>query len=214
MTIRIVLADDHAVMRDGLRALLESAPDLRVVGDAADGREAVRRVTELRPDVVILDVTMPGLNGVEAARQIAEASPETRVMMLSMHSAAEYVFRALQAGARGYLLKDTAGQSVVEAVRAVSAGRRYLSPAISETVIDDYVRRYAAADPVSVLSQREREILQLVVEGKSSTEVGALLSLSPKTVETYRSRMMEKLGIDNLPGLVKFALQHGLTTLE
>lgn len=214
MTIRIVLADDHGVMRDGLRALLESTPDLRVVGDAGNGRDAVRRVCELKPDIVILDVTMPDLNGLDAAHQIAKACPEVRVIMLSMHNAAEYVYRALQAGARGYLLKDSSGRAVIEAVRAVHTGRRFLSPTISETLIDDYVRSHAATDPLSVLSQREREILQLVVEGKSSAEVGALLSLSPKTVETYRSRLMEKLGIDNLPRLVKFALQHGLTTLE
>ncbi|MBP7692785.1 MAG: response regulator transcription factor [Anaerolineales bacterium] len=214
MIIRVFLADDHAVMRDGLRALLETAPDLRVVGDAADGRAAVRRVLELKPDVAILDVSMPGLNGVEAARQITEAGGETRVIMLSMHSAAEYVFRALQAGARGYLLKDSAGALVAEAVRTVHAGRRYLSPVISETVIDDYVRRHVAHDPLGALTPREREVLQLVVEGKSSVEVGEVLSLSPKTVETYRSRLMEKLGIDNLPSLVKFALQHGLISLE
>jgi DNA-binding NarL/FixJ family response regulator len=214
VTIRILLVDDHAVMRDGLRALLEAEPDLRVVADAGDGREGVRQALALRPEVAILDVAMPGLNGVEAARQIAEACPETRVIMLSMYSAAEYVFRALQAGARGYLLKDSAGQSVVEAVRAVHAGRRYLSPSISETVIDDYVRQHATRDPLSLLTQREREILQLLVEGKSSAEMGVLLSLSSKTVETYRSRIMEKLGINNLPGLVKFALQHGLTTLD
>lgn len=214
MTIRILLVDDHAVMRDGLRALLEAEPDLRVVGNAGDGREGVKQALALRPEVAILDVAMPGLNGVEAARQIVEACPETRVIMLSMYSAAEYVFRALQAGARGYLLKDSAGQSVVEAVRAVHAGRRYLCPSISETVIDDYVRQHTPQDPLGLLTQREREILQLLVEGKSSAEMGALLSLSSKTVETYRSRIMEKLGIDNLPGLVKFALQHGLTTLE
>ena len=214
MTIRILLVDDHAVMRDGLRALLEAEPDLRVVGNAGDGREGVKQALALRPEVAILDVAMPGLNGVEAARQIVEACPETRVIMLSMYSAAEYVFRALQAGARGYLLKDSAGQSVVEAVRAVHAGRRYLCPSISETVIDDYVRQHTPQDPLGLLTQREREILQLLVEGKSSAEMGALLSLSSKPVETYRSRIMEKLGIDNLPGLVKFALQHGLTTLE
>ncbi|MBL8058000.1 MAG: response regulator transcription factor [Anaerolineales bacterium] len=214
MTIRILLIDDHAVMRDGLRALLEADSELRVVGDAADGREGVRQAQALRPDVAIVDIAMPGLNGVEAARQIGESCPETRVIMLSMYSAAEYVYRALQAGARGYLLKESAGPSVVEAVRAVYSGRRYLSPALSETVLDEYVRQRAKQDPLSLLSQREREVLQLLVEGKSSAEMGALLGLSSKTVETYRSRIMEKLGIDNVPGLVKFALQHGLTTLE
>lgn len=214
MTIRILLADDHAVMRDGLRALLDAAPGLRVVGDAADGHAAVQQALHLRPDVALLDIAMPGLNGIDAARQILEACPDTQVIILSMHNAAEYVFRALQAGARGYLLKDSAGAAVVEAVRAVHGGRRYLSPALSEAVIDDYVRQHAIQDPLASLSPREREILQLIVEGHSNAEVGRRLSLSVKTVETYRSRLMEKLGIDNLPGLVKFALQHGLITLD
>mgnify|MGYP000244701264 CR=1 FL=1 len=214
MTIRILLADDHAVMRDGLRALLEAAPGLRVVGDAADGRAAVQQAIHLRPDVALLDIAMPGLNGIDAARQIREACPDTQVIILSMHSATEYIFRALQAGARGYLLKDSAGAAVVEAVRTVHGGRRYLSPALSEAVLDDYVRQHAAQDPLAALSPREREILQLIVEGHSNAEVGRRLSLSVKTVETYRSRLMEKLGIDNLPGLVKFALQHGLITLD
>jgi RNA polymerase sigma factor (sigma-70 family) len=214
MTIRIFLADDHAVMRDGLRALLQTQADLQVIGDAADGRETVRQATLLKPDVVIIDVAMPGLNGIEATRLILEAHAEAQVIVLSMHSAPEYVYRALQAGARGYLIKDTAGVAVVEAVRAVHAGRRYLSPAISETLVDDYLQQRGSRDALAGLSQREREILQLVVEGKSSAEVAQILSLSPKTVDTYRSRLMEKLGIDNLPGLVKFALQHGLISLD
>ncbi len=214
MTIQILLADDHAVMRDGLRALLDGAAGLRVVGDAPDGRAAVQQAAALRPDVAILDIAMPELTGIEATRQILDICPETQVIILSMYSAAEYVFRALQAGARGYLLKDSAGAAVVEAVRLVHSGRRYLSPSLSEAVIDDYVRQHAALDPLASLSPREREILRFIVEGHSNADVSQRLSLSIKTVETYRSRIMEKLNIENLPGLVKFAIQHGVITLD
>jgi DNA-binding NarL/FixJ family response regulator len=214
MSITVFLADDHAVVRDGLRSLLEAQPDIRVVGDAANGREAVRQVVQLCPDVVVLDIAMPELNGIEAARGISRDCPSARTVILSMHSTAEHVFRALQAGARGYLLKESAGIEVVNAVRAVHAGRRYLSQKISDTLIDDYVRQRQPESPLSRLSRRERQVLQLVVEGQSSAEIAETLSLSPKTVETYRSRLMGKLGISDLPGLVKFAIQHGLTPLE
>jgi len=217
MSVTVFLADDHAVVRDGLRFLLEAQPDIRVIGDAANGREAVRRVTQLCPDVVILDIAMPELNGIEAARKIARDCLSTQVIILSMHSTTEHVFRALQAGARGYLLKESAGIEVVNAVRAVHAGHRYLSQRLSDRLVDDYVRQRQAGEaksPLTRLSPREREVLQLVVEGKSSAEIAAILSLSLKTVETYRSRLMHKLGISDLPSLVKFAIQHGLTPLE
>jgi DNA-binding NarL/FixJ family response regulator len=214
MTITVFLADDHAVVRDGLRFLLEAQPDIKVVGDAANGREAVRRVVQLCPDVVVLDIAMPELNGIEAARGICRDCPSARIVILSMHSTAEHVFRALQAGALGYLLKESAGIELVNAVRAVHAGRRYLSRKISDTLIDDYVRHRQAESPLSRLSRREQQVLQLVVEGKSSAEIANTLSLSAKTVETYRSRLMSKLGIRDLPSLVKFAIQHGLTPLE
>jgi DNA-binding NarL/FixJ family response regulator len=217
MSIKLFLADDHAVVRDGLKFLLEAQQDIEVVGDADNGRDAVRLVAQLHPDIVILDIAMPGLNGIEAAGQIREACPSTQVIMLSMHSTSEHVFRALQAGARGYLLKESAGVEVVNAIRAVLAGRRYLSQKISDQVIDDYVSRretVGAESPLARLSAREREVLQLVVEGKSSTDIAETLFLSPKTVETYRSRLMKKLGISDLPSLVKFAIQHGLTPLE
>jgi len=217
LVITVFLADDHAVVRDGLRFLLEAQPDIRVIGDAANGREAVCRVTRLCPDVVVMDIAMPELNGIEAAQKIARDCPSTRVIMLSMHSTTEHVFQALQAGARGYLLKESAGIEVVNAVRAVHAGHRYLSEKISDRLIDDYVRQRQATEaksPLARLSPREREVLQFVVEGKSSAEIAAILSLSLKTVETYRSRLMHKLGISDLPGLVKFAIQHGLTPLE
>jgi len=214
MPIHVFLADDHAVVRDGLRFLLEAQGDIKVIGDAANGRDAVRQVQQLRPEVVLMDIAMPELNGIEATRQIREACPTTQVVILSMHATSEHIFRALQAGARGYLLKESAGQEVVDAVRAVYAGRRYLSQRIAETVIDDYLRQYPTAEgasPLERLTPREREILQLVAEGKSSAEIAVLLYLSPKTAETYRSRLMRKLGVRDLPSLVKFAIQHGLT---
>ena len=217
LVITVVLADDHAVVRDGLRALLEAQLDISVIGDAANGREAVHLVAQLCPNVVVLDIAMPKLNGIEAARQIREICPSAQVIILSMHSTAEHIFRALQAGARGYLLKDSAGIEVVKAIRTVHAGHRYLSPKISDRLIDDYVRQRQVAEtngPLARLSSREREVLQLVVEGKSSAEVADILSLSLKTVETYRSRLMQKLAISDLPALVKFAIQHGLTLLE
>jgi len=217
VSITVFLADDHAVVRDGLRALLEAQPDIRVIGDAADGRETVRRVAQFCPDVAILDIAMPELNGIEAAREIGRVCPATQLIILSMHSTTEHIVRALQAGVRGYLLKESAGIEVVNAVRAVHAGQRYLSPKISDKIVDDYVRQRQAAqapDPLAHLSSREREVLQLVAEGKSSAEIADILSLSLKTVETYRSRLMHKLDISDLPGLVRFAIQHGLTPLE
>ena len=215
--IRVFIADDHAVVRDGLCYLLEAQSDLTVVGDAGNGREAVALVKQLKPDVVLMDISMPELNGIDATRQIIQAVPATNVIILSMQGTAEYVFRALQAGAHGYLLKDSAGKVVVEAVRAVYGGSRYFSDEITSTLVTDYLQQRQGGpekSPVERLSGREREILQLVVEGKSSAEIGRTLSLSPKTVETYRSRLMEKLGIKDLPSLVKFAVQHGLTTLD
>jgi two-component system, NarL family, response regulator NreC len=214
MAIRVLLVDDHAVVRDGLRFLLEAQGDIEVVGSAANGREALQRTRELKPDVVVMDIAMPELNGTEATLQIHEMSPETQVLMLSMHSTAEHIFRALQAGAQGYLLKQSAGPEVVAAVRTVHAGRRYLSQKIAETVIDDYIRERHRASPLESLSPRERQILQLIVEGKSSADTAKALFPSPKTVETYRSRMMHKLGVNDFSGLVRFAIQHGLTPLE
>jgi DNA-binding NarL/FixJ family response regulator len=217
VSITVFLADDHAVVRDGLRVLLEAQPDIRVIGDAANGRETVRQVARLRPDVVVIDIAMPELNGIEAAQEIGEICPSTQIIILSMHSTTEHIFRALQAGARGYLLKESAGIEVVNAVRAVHAGHRYLSPKTSDKLVDDYVRQRKAAEaksPLARLSPREREVLQLVVEGNSSAEIADTLSLSVKTVETYRTRLMHKLDISDLPSLVKFAIQHGITSLE
>ncbi|MFQ5400926.1 MAG: response regulator [Anaerolineae bacterium] len=216
MTITVFLADDHTIVRDGLRLLLNSQPDIEVVGDAADGREAVRQVRELKPNIVILDIAMPELNGIEAAAQIRSECPATDVIILSMYATTEHIFQALNAGARGYLLKESAGIEVVNAARTVHDGGRYLSQKISDKVIQDYLQQRTGQDhsPLSRLSHREREILQLVVEGKSSAEIADILFLSPKTIETYRSRLMQKLNITDIPTLVKFAIQHGLTPLE
>ena len=217
MMITVYIADDHTIVRDGLKVLLNEQPDIEVVGDAADGRETVRQVRELVPDVVLMDINMPELNGIESTRQIMESCSSTQVVILSMYATQEHIFRALKAGARGYLLKESAGIEVVKAVREVMAGKRYLSEKISEEVIDEYVHlrdKVEEDDLLSRLSPREREVLQLVVEGKSSAEIADTLYLSPKTVETYRSRLMQKLEIHDIPGLVKFAIQRGLTTLD
>ena len=214
MTIRVVLADDHSVVRDGLRFLLEAEGDIEVVGAAATGREVVRVACDVKPDVVIMDLAMPDLNGTEATLQIRDALPATRVLILSMHSTTEHIYRAFQAGAQGYVLKESAGPEVVAAVRAVHAHRRYLSQKIAETVLEDYVRDRRSSGPLDSLSSRERQILQLVAEGKTTAETAKVLFLSPKTVETYRSRLMHKLGVRDFAGLVRFAVQHGLTPLE
>ena len=214
--IKVFLADDHAVVREGLRYLLEAQEDITVVGDVGTGRQAVTEVKRLAPDVVVMDVSMPDMNGIEATGRILEILPQTRVLILSMQSSAEHVYRALQAGAHGYLLKESAGKVLVEAVRSVHSGGRYLSPGITETLVNDYLHQRALtveASPLERLSRREREVLQLVVEGRSSAEIGEMLSLSPKTVDTYRSRLMQKLEISDMPTLVKFAIQHGLTSL-
>lgn len=217
MTISIFLADDHAIVRDGLRALLENQPDFSVIGHATNGRDAVQQVIELQPDVVIMDIAMPELNGIEATRQICETMPEIHIIILSIYATNEHIFRALQAGARGYLVKKSAGIEVADAVRAVQAGQRYMSQKISDTVISDYLAHHeikAQNSPLASLTSREQEILQLVVEGKSSADIGKILHLSPKTVESHRSRLMQKLGISGLHNLIKFAIQHGLTPLE
>lgn len=212
--IRVLIADDHGVVRDGLRVLLDAQADICVIGDATNGRSAVDAARRLRPDVAVLDIAMPELNGIEATLQIRAASPHTKVLILSMHSTAEHVFRALRAGAHGYLLKDSAGREVVGAVRAVHAARPYLSDSITAIVIDDYISERSHLTSLDRLSHRERQILQLVAEGKSSATAGAILSLSPKTVDTYRSRIMHKLEVSDLASLVKFALQHGVTRLD
>jgi len=209
MTIRVLLADDHALMREGLRALLATTPDIEVVGEVRTGREAERQVARLNPDVVLMDIAMPELNGIEAARVIHLRCPAVRIVMLSMHATAEYVYRAFEAGACGYLLKEMAVEEVITAVRTVHGGGRYLSPALAEFVLDHGAGH--ARGPVNSLSTRERQVLQLVVEGRTSNEIARMIYLSPKSVQTYRSRLMMKLGVSDVPSLVKFALEHGLT---
>jgi len=210
--IRALLADDHAVVRYGLRGLLELS-GIQVVGEAGDGREALRVAEEQQPDVAILDVAMPGLNGIDATAALRERCPHTRVVILSMYSDAEYVHRAFAAGASGYLLKGSASDEIVAAARAVMLGGRYVSRELTHFDLAS-VERSDERGPLDSLSVRERQVLQLVVEGHSSVGIAALVNLSPKSVDTYRSRLMKKLGVSDVPALVKFAIQHGLTPAE
>jgi DNA-binding NarL/FixJ family response regulator len=198
------------VLRDGLKVLLESRGDIQVVGMAASGREAVSEAVRLRPDVAVLDLTMPELNGIDAARHILRRHPEIQVLILSMYHSAEHVHRALAAGVRGYVLKESAGTEVVDAVRSIHSGQRFFSPRIADVVIDAYVLGHEDS-PLERLSAREREVLQLTVEGRTSAEIAERLSLSRKTVETYRVRVMEKLGVGDRVALIRFAIEHGLT---
>jgi len=210
LKIRVLLADDHAMMRDGLQSLLAATPDIEVIGSVSNGRDAVSQAIALKPDVIIMDISMPEMNGIEAAGLLRKKNPEISVIMLSMHSSSEHIYRAFNAGAIGYLLKESAGGEIVSAVRTVHAGRTYLSQAL-ETLERRSAPRVGNAGPLASLSTRERQVLQLVVEGRSSAEIAALVHLSPKSVDTYRSRLMKKLDIDDVTGLVKFAIQHGLT---
>lgn len=217
MSITVLLADDHSVVRDGLKLLLETQRDIEVVCSVATGRDAVREASKLHPDIVVMDIVMPDLNGIEATVKIGEISPSTKVIILSMYASPEYIYRAFHAGARGYVFKESAGSEVVSAIRAACAGRRYMSEAASDVVMEAFMRLSSHLDPESPLeklSLREREILQLLTEGKTSAEIARIIFISPKTVDTYRSRMMKKLGIKGLPSLIKFAIQHGLTKTD
>jgi len=217
LKIRVLVADDHAIIREGLRVMLGNQPDMEVVGSAANGREAVRLVDEHEPDVVVIDISMPELNGIEAISQMLPRHPHIKVIVLSIHETKPYDYRTLKAGAKGYLLKETAGLEVVEAVRAVYRGERYLSQRISDLLTNVAFRNLEVpmeVSPLEQLSPREREILQLVAEGKTSQEIAVRLSISPKTVDTYRSRLMRKIGVEDVAGLVKFAIQHGVISLE
>ncbi|MBW2122688.1 MAG: response regulator transcription factor [Deltaproteobacteria bacterium] len=217
MAIKVLLADDHTIVRNGIRLLLEMEDDIRVVGEAGSGREVVAQVRKVCPDVVIMDIEMPELNGIDAIERVLESCPSCAVVVLSMHSTSEHILRALKAGARGYIVKEAAGKELVHSVRTVSLGRRYLCQQIMENLVGTCLDERGPARseaPVEKLSLREREILQLVVEGKTSAEIAGILYISQKTVETYRSRMMRKLEISDVPNLVKFALRHGLTSLE
>ncbi len=211
--IRILLADDHTIMRTGLRALLERHPDLQVAAEASTGREAVDRAELERPDVVVMDIAMPHLNGIEATRLITTRRPEIAVVILSMHSDEGYLLRALKSGARGYLLKDTAEADLIMAIRAVSEGKAYFSPAISRMLVDDYLQqlqRRGVEDSYELLTTREREILQLLAEGKSNKEVAQMLDLSLYTVETHRSNILGKLNLHGVPELMLYAIRKGI----
>lgn len=216
MSIKILLADDHKIVRDGLRALIEKYPDMEVVAEAADGRTAVRLVKELCPKVVIMDISMPDLNGIEAARQILAEEPQVKILTLSMHSDSRYVKEVFKVGAAGYLLKECAFEELANAIYTVAADQIYLSPRITHVVINDYLSKLpiAKASVFSVLTAREREVLQLLAEGKTTKEIAFSLDLSVKTVEAHRQKIMEKSDIHSVAELTKYAIREGLTSLE
>jgi two-component system response regulator NreC len=212
----IVLADDHHVVRQGLRALLEGQPDFQLVGEAGDGLEAVQLTERLKPDVLIIDLMMPSLNGLEATRQIGQRSPHTRVVILSMHANEAYVLEALRNGAAGYVLKDSSAADLVQAVREVVAGRRYLSAPLSERAIATYIQKASdvALDPYEMLTNREREVLHLAAEGRTNAEIADQLSISPRTAETHRANLMHKLGLRTHTDLIRYALRRGILPME
>ncbi|HYE87179.1 MAG TPA: response regulator transcription factor [Vicinamibacterales bacterium] len=214
--LRLLLADDHTLVRHGLRKILEERPDWEVVEEVGDGREAVRAATELAPDVAVIDAAMPLLNGIDATQQIVKRAPNTRVLMLSMHSDEAYLTRALQAGAMGYILKDSAGKDLLKGIEAVAAGKPFFSPTIERLMMDDYVRRAAGtttvADRYETLSNREREIFQLIAEANTSREIADMLEISPATVETHRARILQKLDIHNTAELVLYAVRRGVVS--
>jgi two-component system, NarL family, response regulator NreC len=212
-SLRIVLADDHTIVRNGLRVLLERQTDFMVVGEAANGREAIEIAERQSPDVVLMDVAMPTMNGIEAAARITSALPKTAVVILSMHKDESYILRALKAGARGYLLKDSAESDLIQAVRAVAAGKAFFSPAVSKVLAEDYIRQVqhrGLDDPYDLLTARERELLQMIAEGKSAKEIAALLNLSAHTVDTHRGNLMQKLHVHSIPELILYSVRKGI----
>jgi len=215
--ISVLLADDHGVVREGLRALLDGEPDISVIAQAGDGVEALEKIEALEPDVAVLDISMPKLSGIEATERVSKTEVPTRVVILSMHASGEHVFRALKAGASGFVAKGSAGKELVSAVRDVHDDHRYLSQKISDQLVEDYVERRDAAEttsPLDDLSKREKQILKQLVDGGTTSDISESLNLSTTTVNTYRSRLMKKLEISDLPTLVKFAIRHGLTDVK
>ena len=216
MKIKVLLVDDHAIIREGLRSLLEKQPEMEVIADTDDGRKALRLVQKLSPDIVIMDITMPGLNGIEATGQITAEFPDVKVIALSIHSKRRYVADMLSAGATGYILKECLFDELVAAIKAVATGGRYLSPRITDVVVSDYVKRLSASadSPFEALKAREREVLQLVAEGKSTKQIALELHVSIKTIEANRRQIMDKLNIHSIAELTKYAVREGLTTIE
>jgi DNA-binding NarL/FixJ family response regulator len=216
MSIKVLLVDDHAIIREGLRSLIEKQPGMEVIADTDDGRRAIGLVRECLPDIVLMDITMRGLNGIEATRQITAVSPAVKVIALSIHSQRRYVTDMLSAGASGYILKECLFDELVQAIRAVAAGGCYLSPKITDVVVNDYIKRLSAVadSPLEALTSREREVLQLVAEGKSTKQIALELHVSTKTIEANRRQIMDKLDIHSIAELTKYAVREGLTTLE
>lgn len=216
--LSVLLVEDHAIVRQGIKALLAEEPDIVVVGEAGDGGQALALVQELRPDIVLMDLSLPGVGGIEATRQVRERFPETRVVVLSMHESEEYVYRALRAGASAYVVKQSTSTELALALRAVAAGSTFLSPAISDILIDDYVHRVEAQErdheALDVLTPREREVLHLIAQGYNNRQIAERLQISIKTVETHRGNMMSKLDVHDRAGLVRFAMESGLITFE
>ncbi|HUE20989.1 MAG TPA: response regulator transcription factor [Bryobacteraceae bacterium] len=206
--IHILLADDHAVVRQGFKMILAAQPDMEIVGEAGNGREALDLASQLQPDVIVMDVAMPELNGIEATRRVADVSPRSRVLALSMHKDSVYVREILRAGARGYLLKDSVSSDLLAAVRAIARGEGYLSPGVSDAVLNDYRRH--VTDPIDLLTSREREVLQMIAEGKTNKDIATVLNLSVYTVDAHRGRIMEKLNVHSVTDLVRFAVRCGL----
>lgn len=215
--VKLLLADDHKIVRQGIKKLLEEEPDLQVAGEAANGREAVKKATELKPDVILMDITLSNLNGLEATKQIKKVLPDVKVIMLTMHKNEEYVLQSFQAGASGYILKEGAVEELVSAIRSIHQDKSFLSPTISKTLIDAYLRKMETGKtetPFDLLTDREREVLQLIAEGYTNREVAKSLFISVKTVEAHRAHIMQKLNIHDIAKLVKYAIQKGLVDLN
>jgi two-component system response regulator NreC len=219
LKIRVLLADDHAIVRAGLRMILAAEPDMTIVGETADGEGALRMTEEIHPDVVVMDISMPGMNGLDGIRRVKESVPDTQVVVLTMHEDQRYFFQALEAGASGYVIKGAAPIELLTAIRAVRRGQAYFCPSLAKQMLNDYLRRADAGsekekDALGKLSDREKEVLKYIAEGKTGREIAALLYLSPNTVERHRANIMDKLGLHNRAELIKFAIRKGLVTLE